>query len=61
MVMSGNDVTITLGFASGSGSAGTAGGNGTAAWTPVATPTDRAGNLSSLGTANESGGADKEF
>ena len=61
MVMSGNDVTITLGSASGSGSAGTAGGNGTAAWTPVATPTDRAGNLSSLGTANESGGADKEF
>ncbi|HEV2786866.1 MAG TPA: SipW-dependent-type signal peptide-containing protein [Solirubrobacteraceae bacterium] len=61
MAMDGNDVTITLGSASGSGSAATAGGNGTASWAPSATPTDRAGNLSSPAAANESGVADKEF
>ena len=61
MVMSGNNVTITLGSASGSGSVATAGGNGTAVWSPSATPTDRAGNLTSLATATESGTADREF
>ncbi|MDQ4048440.1 MAG: hypothetical protein M3131_03535 [Actinomycetota bacterium] len=61
MAMSGNELTITLGSASGSGSVLTAAGNGTAAWTPSATPTDRAGNLSSTATADEAGAADKEF
>jgi hypothetical protein len=61
MAMEGNDLTIKLGSASGSGSVATAAGNGTASWAPSATPTDRAGNLSSLATANESGAADKEF
>jgi predicted ribosomally synthesized peptide with SipW-like signal peptide len=61
MVMSGNDLTITLGSSSGSGSVGTAGGNSTMEWAPSATPTDRAGNLTSLATASESGAADKEF
>lgn len=61
MTMSGGTLTITLGTASGSGSVGTAGGNGTATWSPAATPTDRAGNLTSLTAADESGTADKEF
>lgn len=61
MAMAGNDLTLTLGSASGSGSVATAAGNGTASWAPSATPTDRAGNLSSLAGANESGAADREF
>ena len=61
MAMDGNDLTLTLGSASGSGSVATAAGNGTASWAPSATPTDRAGNLSSLAGANESGAADREF
>ena len=61
MVMSGNELTITLGSRSGSGSVETAAGTGTAAWTPSVTPTDRAGNVTSTASANESGAADKEF
>lgn len=39
----------------------TAGGVGTAAWTPVTTVFDRAGNALSATAPTESGGADKEF
>ena len=61
MVLDGDEVTITLGSASGSGSVATAAANGTASWAPSTTPTDRAGNLSSPTAANETGAADKEF
>jgi hypothetical protein len=59
MVRSGNDVTVTLGTASGAGS--TAAGNGTMSFAPLATVTDRAGNAASTATATENGAADKEF
>jgi hypothetical protein len=65
MTMSGNTVTVVLGTYEGEGLLGsnriTAGGNGTAVWTPVATPYDRAANAMSTGAATESGVADKEF
>jgi hypothetical protein len=61
MTRSGNSITIVLGTASGSGTALTAGGNGTMSWPPSALATDRAGNAASSAAASESGGADKEF
>ena len=64
MSMTGSAITITLGnpvpVGLGAGTT-TAAGTGTMAWTPAATPTDRAGNLSSTSAASESGAADKEF
>ena len=59
MVMSGNQVTVTLGTPS--ATADTAAGTGTMTWTPSTTPWDRAGNRLSGGAATESGSADKEF
>jgi hypothetical protein len=59
MVRSGNSITITLGTQSGPGT--TAGGNGTMAWTPSASATDRAGNPTSTTARNETGTADREF
>ena len=64
MSMSGSTITITLGnpVASGLGAGvTTAGGTAAMVWGPDATPTDRAGNLSSTSGATESGTADKEF
>jgi len=65
MTMSGNTITVVLGTYEGEGLLGsnrmTAGGTGTAVWTPVATPYDRAANAMSTATATESGPADKEF
>jgi hypothetical protein len=60
MVMSGNQVTVTLGTRDDS-TTNTAGGNGTMSWGPVATPYDRAANVMTTGAVSESGGADKEF
>ena len=64
MSMSGSTITITLGnpvpVGLGAGTA-TAGGTGAMVWSPGATPTDHAGNLSSTSGATESGSADKEF
>lgn len=64
MTMSASTITITLG-AYGTVGAGvtrtTAAAAGSATWTPVATPTDRASNVMSTATATESGTADKEF
>lgn len=63
MVQTGATITITLG--TGSGTADTAGGNGTMAWAPSATAYDAAGNLTSLINGNDSvdetGTADREF
>lgn len=62
--MSGSTVTIRLGNpvqALLGASVATAGGTGAMRWSPAATPTDRAGNLSSLAAADESGASDKEF
>jgi hypothetical protein len=59
MALSGSTITITLGTQS--SAATTAGGNGTMAWSPSATATDRAGNACSTANRNETGGADKEF
>lgn len=59
MVLSGNQVIVTLGTQS--AAATTAAGMGTMVWTPSATATDRAGNAASTATATESGGNDKEF
>jgi hypothetical protein len=61
MTRSGNSITIVLGTASGSGTALTAGGDGTMSWPPSALATDRAGNVASIAVASESGGADREF
>jgi Big-like domain-containing protein len=60
MVMSGSQVTVTLGTRDDS-TTNTAGGNGTMTWGPSATPYDRAANAMSTASVNESGGADKEF
>ena len=60
MTMSGSTITVTLGSHSGQGAL-TAGGDATAAWTPSALPTDRAGNPSSLAGASETGADDREF
>jgi len=59
MVQSGASITITLGTPS--GATGTQAGTGAMSWTPVATPTDRAGNACSTTVANETGAADVEF
>ena len=59
MVQSGATITITLG--TGSGTADTAGGNGTMAWSPSATPYDAAGNAASTTSVNEGGSGDREF
>ena len=59
MVRSGSTISITLGTPS--GTTGTQAGTGTMAWTPVATPTDRAGNACQTTVANETGAADVEF
>lgn len=59
MVMSGNSITITLGTQS--GSATTAGGNGTMNWTPSSIAQDRAGNACSTTSRSETGSSDKEF
>jgi hypothetical protein len=65
MTMSGSTITIVLGTYEGEGLLGsnrtTAGGTGTATWTPVATPYDRAANAMSTAVAAESGAADREF
>jgi hypothetical protein len=65
MTMSGNTVTIVLGTYNATPildpARTTAGGNGTATWTPVAGPYDRAENAMSTAPATESGAADKEF
>lgn len=65
MTMNANTITIVLGSYEGEGLLGsnrqTAGGTGTIAWTPVATPYDRAANAMSTTAATESGPADKEF
>jgi hypothetical protein len=60
MVESGTTITIALGTASGS-SVGTAAANGTMAWTPSASATDRAGNACSTASVTESAAADKDF
>ncbi|HET7444624.1 MAG TPA: hypothetical protein VFJ57_08200 [Solirubrobacterales bacterium] len=59
MVMSGNQIIITLGTQS--AAATTAAATGTMSWTPSATATDAAGNATSTTAVNESGTADKEF
>ena len=65
MTMSGNTVTVVLGTYNATAivdpARTTAGGRGTMAWTPVATPFDRAANSMSTTAANESGAADRDF
>jgi hypothetical protein len=65
MTMSGSTVTIVLGTYNATPildpARGTAGGNGTATWTPAAGPYDRAENAISTAPATESGVADREF
>jgi len=65
MTMSGNTVTVVLGTYNATPivdpARTTAGGSGTATWTPVAGPYDRAENAISTAPATESGAADKEF
>jgi hypothetical protein len=59
MVLSGNQISITLGTQS--AAAATAAATGTMIWTPSAAVTDPAGNASTTATATETGAADKEF
>ncbi|HEX5714204.1 MAG TPA: hypothetical protein VFX85_12905 [Solirubrobacterales bacterium] len=65
MTMSGNTITLVLGTYNSTiivdPGRGTAAGTGTAIWTPVATPYDRAASAMSTTPASESGAADKEF
>jgi hypothetical protein len=65
MTMSGNTVTIVLGTYNATAivdpARTTAGGNGTATWTPAVGPCDRAENAISTAAATESGAADREF
>lgn len=65
MTMSGNTVTIVLGTYNATPildpARTTAGGNGTAVWTPVVNPCDRAENAMSAAPASESGAADRDF
>lgn len=65
MTMSGSTVTIVLGTYNATAivdpARTTAGGNGTATWTPVAGSYDRAENAISTAPATESGAADREF
>ncbi|HEX3241305.1 MAG TPA: hypothetical protein VHR18_14350 [Solirubrobacterales bacterium] len=59
MVLSGNQVFITLGTQS--AAATTAAATGTMTWTPSATVTDLAGNATATTADTESGAADKDF
>ena len=59
MQRSGNAIILTLG--TGSGTATTAAGTGTLAWTPSTTPFDRAGNRSTATVRSELGTADRDF
>ena len=59
MVLSGSEVTITLGGQSGNAKSGT--GTGTMEWRPSSSATDRAGNAMSTSAREESGKADREF
>ncbi|HSS34191.1 MAG TPA: hypothetical protein VLL27_13005 [Solirubrobacterales bacterium] len=65
MTISGNTITIVFGTYSSTiivdAGRTTAAASGTMAWTPVATPYDRAQNAMSTTAATESGAADKEF
>lgn len=59
MVQSGATVTITLGTGAGTTVQSTA--NVAAVWTPVSTPTDRAGNAATTTLATEGGASDRNF
>lgn len=59
MSQSGASITVRLGTLAGSTVKNNA--NATATWTPVATPTDIAGNASTTPTVNEGGAADRNF
>lgn len=59
MVLSGNQVFVTLGTQSAAASAAAA--TGTMIWTPAAGATDASGNPTSTTAVNETGAADKEF
>lgn len=59
MVLSGNQIFVTLGTQS--AAATTAAAAGTMTWTPSATATDLAGNATSTTARTESGAADKDF
>jgi hypothetical protein len=59
MVLSGNQIFVTLGTQS--AAATTAAATGTMSWTPSATATDASGNPTSTTAVTESGTADKEF
>lgn len=59
MVLSGNQVFVTLGTQS--GAATTAAAAGSMIWTPSATATDLAGNATATTADTESGAADKDF
>ncbi len=65
MSMSANAVTVVLGTYNATAiidpTRTTAGGAGTAIWTPAATPYDRAENVMSTTAAAESGAADRDF
>lgn len=65
MTISGNSLTVVLGTYNSTvivdAGRGTAAGTGTMAWTPVATPYDRAANALSTTAASESGAADRDF
>jgi len=57
--ISGGVAAVVLGTQSAAGT--TAGGNGTAIWSPSTSAYDRAGNPVSAAAANETGAADREF
>ncbi len=59
MVMSGNQIFVTLGTQSAAASAAAA--TGTMSWTPSASATDASGNPTSTTAVTESGAADKEL
>ncbi len=66
MTLAGSTLTVTLGTYAAPGgltppARTTAAGTGTMAWTPVATPYDRAQNQLSTTAATESGAADRDF
>ena len=56
-----NTIVVYEGEGLGGSNRVTAAGTGTAVWTPVATPYDRAANPMSTAAATESGAADREF
>jgi len=59
MVRSGTSITVTLGTLA--GTTQRINSNITAVWTPSATPTDAAGNATTVTTVNEGGAADLNF